>query len=483
MNRSLTALFAAFEAVLVVAIGVGISLAPLTILWAAQYGFAPDWWDFWRASVDIWLVGHGVDLSITLNGALATSTGLQGAATPFAVTMAALGFSLLTILLGMRAGRRIAQTDHRLLGEAVAIGLFAALSLGLSLSASFPAAQPNLVQGTLLPTMVFAIGVVLGTLRASRPGVDAASRLIRTWVNSWGPQTRATVAASLRGGASAAAAIVAIASVVVAVLIVTSYAQIIELYEGLQAGALGGLALTIAQLAILPNLVLWGVSWLVGPGFAIGTGSAVSPIATTLGPIPAVPVLGALPTFDSPFAFVGILIPVLAGFLAGALLGSKGVRGNASGSGSGPGGGFGGGSGAGGGGGGFGRRGFASRARQSLSIGIPQTVITGLGMGLVGGALLGLLAWASGGAAGPGRLATVGPDPWQVGLWAALEIGIAATLGLLAATRLPSGTHPDDTSTPPLGFDSSHVRDALDRDRGEGPDSNPLGSFRAPPRP
>jgi hypothetical protein len=172
------------------------------------------------------------------------------------------------------------------------------------------------VQGTVLPTMVFVIGVLLGTLRASRPGVDAASRIVRAWVLGWRPQTRATVAAVLRGGSSAAAAIVAIASVVVAVLVVTSYAQIIELYEGLQAGALGGFALTLAQIAILPNLVIWAMSWLVGPGFAIGTGSAVSPIATTLGPIPAVPVLGALPTFDSAFAFVGILIPVLAGFLA-----------------------------------------------------------------------------------------------------------------------------------------------------------------------
>jgi hypothetical protein len=428
MNRSLTALFAAFEAVLVVAIGVGISLAPLTILWAAQYGFAPDWWDFWRTSVDIWLVGHGVDLAITLDAAIAASTGLGSADAPFTITMAALGFSLLTLLLGMRAGRRIAQTDHRLLGEGVAIGVFAVLSFGLTLSAAFPAAQPNLAQGTILPTMVFTIGMVLGTLRASRPGVDAASRAIRGWVMSWSGQTRATVSTILRGGASATAAIVAIASIIVAILVVTSYAQIIELYEGLQAGALGGFALTLAQIAILPNLVLWAVSWLVGPGFAIGTGSAVSPIATTLGPIPAVPVLGALPTFDSPFAFIGILIPVLAGFLAGALLGSKRVRSNGLGS----------------------------------TVSIVRSIITGLGMGVFAGALLGLLAWSSAGSAGPGRLATVGPDPWQVALWAALEIGVAATLGLIAATRLPSATHPDDTNTPPLGFDSSHVRDAME---------------------
>ena len=38
MNRPLTALFAALEALLVVGIGIGIPLVPLTILWAAQYG-------------------------------------------------------------------------------------------------------------------------------------------------------------------------------------------------------------------------------------------------------------------------------------------------------------------------------------------------------------------------------------------------------------------------------------------------------------
>ena len=52
MNRSLTALFAAFEATLVVAIGIGISLAPLTVLWGVQYGFSSDWLVFWRAAVD-----------------------------------------------------------------------------------------------------------------------------------------------------------------------------------------------------------------------------------------------------------------------------------------------------------------------------------------------------------------------------------------------------------------------------------------------
>jgi hypothetical protein len=59
-------------------------------------------------------------------------------------------------------------------------------------------------------------------------------------------------------------------------------------------------------------------------------------------------------------------------------------------------------------------------------------IATGVGIGIVGGILFGVLAWASGGAAGPGRLADVGPNAWLVGLLAALEFGGAAILGLLA---------------------------------------------------
>src|SRR3954470_7678527 len=115
MNRSLTALFAALEAVLVVGVGVGIPLVPLTVLWAVQYGFAVDWTVFWRAPADTWLVGHGVDLQVTLDSVLATSIGAP-AETAFPLTIAPLGFALLTLLLALRAGRRVGETRHRTLG-------------------------------------------------------------------------------------------------------------------------------------------------------------------------------------------------------------------------------------------------------------------------------------------------------------------------------------------------------------------------------
>jgi hypothetical protein len=387
MNRTLSALFSALEAVIVVAVGLAIPLAPLTALWAVQYGFGPNWAGFWRLAADAWLLGHGADIRVVLDAATVTATGLAGAGTPFTLTIAVLGFSLLTVLLGRRAGHRIAETNHRLLGEVVAVIVFACASLGIAVSAGDAAARPSVAQGTILPTFVFLLGLLL-----------ARAGALPEWTR-WRPDTRAIIGTALRGGAAAAAAVLLVAGLAVAVLLLANYAQIITLYEDLHSGALGGLALTVAQILFLPNLVIWGAAWLVGPGFSIGTGSLVSPLGTTLGPLPSIPILGALPQGDYAFAFAGLLVPIVAGFLAGAVL----------------------------------RPALAARIRAT---GAATWVLgAGLGTGVVGGAILGVLAWASAGAIGPGRLQHAGPDPFTVGLLAALEIGVAAVVGMLAARR------------------------------------------------
>jgi hypothetical protein len=196
---------------------------------------------------------------------------------------------------------------------------------------------------------------------------------------------------------------VSVASIVLALMIVEHYGQVIALYEGVHAGVLGGVALTLGQLAFLPNLVVWTAAWLVGPGFAIGAGSAVGPLGTSLGPLPAVPILGALPTGDLAFGFLGLLAPVVAGFLVGVVVRPAVLRGVVD--------------------------------RSPLA----ALVSTGAVIGLAGGLILALLAWASGGAAGPGRLAAVGPDAALVGLFAALELGVPAVIGLVVG-RPPRGS-------------------------------------------
>ncbi len=402
MSRRLTLLLASLEALLVAAIGVAIPLVPLTVTWAAHFGFGVDWVVFWRAAVDVWLLGHGVDVTFTLDPPLAEALGHPAAGEPVRVTVALLGFALLTALLGARAGGRIAETGHRLLGGGTAVVVFALLSLGAAWTALHDAARPSLWQGLVLPAAVFGAGILVGILRAGGPArPDGLAARVRDALDDRSPALWAGSVAALRAGVAAVALTTAAASVLVAVLFVVRFSELIGLYEALHTELVGGIVLTAGQLALAPNLVLWAVAWLIGPGFAIGVGSAVSPVGTALGPMPALPVLGAIPTGDLPFGFAGLLVPVVAGFVAGVA-----VR--------------------------------PALARELGRVRPAEVLAIAVGAGVVGGLLAGFLAAASGGSAGPGRLAQVGPDPLLVGLFAALEFAIAVGVGIAAAPRMPS---------------------------------------------
>ncbi len=414
MNRSVTAVFAALEALLVVGIGIGISLVPLTFMWAFQYGLQIDWVVFWRASADIWLLGHGTDVLLTLDPVTAGIVGFPGAGTPFVVSIAALGFALLTMLLGVRAGRRIAETPYVRIGVVVAVLVFAGLSTAVTFSAVHHYARPSLWQGALLPTFVFTVALLIGAGLATRrlarmPGRETRDGRIRAWWGSLPVGRRTVLAQSLRGGTATVTAVVLVSALLLTVMFIVNYAQIIALYEGIHTGVLGGVAVTIAELAFLPNLVIWTGSWLIGPGFAIGAGSSVGPLGTSLGPLPAVPMLGALPTGDLAFGYLGLLVPVVVGFLVAVMVRPAVVRSLEGGT----------------------LRGGGIVAQPGASAPTAALALTGIGIGVVGGVMFGLLAWVSGGAAGPGRLAEVGPDALQVGLFAALEFGVPAVLGLL----------------------------------------------------
>lgn len=419
MNRTTVALLAALEAVIVAAIGLGICLVPLTVLWAAQYQLGGDFTVVWKAAADIWLVGHGVNLTVALDPQTVATLGLPAAAAPFQITIALLGFAALTAGLGVRTGMRAAETPFRSTGAATALGVLLAISVVVTLAAGSPAVRPSVWQGIVLPPFVYALGIGVGfvfaalrgprertgdrmadgTLPASpatTPGAAPALTAVRTRVAAVPAPVRAGILGALRAGSAATAIVIGLAALILALLIFGNYGAIIGLYEQLQTGVAGGAALTIAQLAFLPNLVIWLMSWLVGPGFAIGTGSTVSPIGTALGPLPGVPLFGVIPAHGYTFGLVGVIVPLLAGFVAAALL--RGTR----------------------------RAGVDSA---------PALFLTAIGIGIVAGIELGLLAWWSSGALGPGRLHDVGPNPWLVGSIAAAEVAVAAVIGLVAGGR------------------------------------------------
>lgn len=403
MNRLGTALLAAIEAVVTVGVGLGIALVPLTLLWGFEYGLQIDWDVFWKATGSVWLVGHGVDLSFLLGAALAKSSGVSGAAAPIHVTLAALGFAIVTAWLAARAGRRFAETEHRTTGLLVGTVVVAALGLLVALSTRSAATQPILWQAIVLPALWFGIpALVTSEVCRRRRGLaadvltqrvlDLLDRIPATW--------RAVAAFGLRAGTAATAVVVAVAGIVVALLLFTSFAEVISLYERSHAGVVGGVALTVGQLAFLPDFVGWATSWLVGPGFAIGTGSSVSPIGTVLGPIPGLPVFAALPASGHTFGLVWVLVPVIAGFAVGGLLRPRLVQ-------------------------------ALGSANAAL-----HRALGGVAAGIVAGVLTGLVAWLTSGSFGPGRLADVGPHALVVGAFAALEVGVPAVVALAAGSDL-----------------------------------------------
>lgn len=404
MNRHLVAILAALEAFLALAVGIGIPLVPLSIMWGLRLDLGLGWDVFWRAAVDIWLAGHGVDLTITLDPKLVAAVNLPGADAPFLVSIAPLFFTLLTVLLGVRLGRKIIEAGARFVAPLAALATFGGITILVGLSALNSAAMPTWWMAVSFPTIIFAIGLFIGArgeLGRSGGRAEAVQKRVVHWADGLPTHIRSVLTTALAGGTAAATAVVAVSGVVLAILLLVNFATILRLYESLQGAAGGGFLLTLAQLMFMPNFVIWVAAWFIGSGFAVGTGSLVNPLGTALGPVPALPVFGAVPTTTLAFGFVCILLPVAAGFTAAFLLRPKLVR--------------------------------------TLDGHPPGQWLTlaALGIGVVGGLVMGLLAWLSGGAAGPGRLVEVGPNYWLTGAIAAAEFAVAAGLGMLAGSRPP----------------------------------------------
>ncbi len=141
--------------------------------------------------------------------------------------------------------------------------------------------------------------------------------------------------------------------------------------------------LLLGCVLLLPNGALWAVAYAAGPGFAVGAGTGISPFGATLGPVPAFPLLAALPGSGTPAPAVraALLLPVLAGVLAGWVVG---------------------------------RRLPAATGPGRLPALLTGRVARPAGYGLLAGGLVALvtaaLAVLAGGALGPGYLAAVGPS-------------------------------------------------------------------------
>ncbi|MEU3315205.1 DUF6350 family protein [Streptomyces sp. NPDC006662] len=179
----------------------------------------------------------------------------------------------------------------------------------------------------------------------------------------------------------------------------------------------GRFAVLLLAVTLVPNAVVWGAAYGLGPGFAVGTGATATPLGFSgAAALPRFPLLAALPPEGpgTPLTWAAAGVPVAAGLVTGW---------------------------------------FAVRRAREVSYG--ETALTAaLGAVVCGLAMAGLAA-ASAGPLGTRALAAFGPVWWQTG---------AAAAGWVAALAVPVavGVHGLRNRTPEAG-DTWHDPAAQER--------------------
>ncbi|CAB4532228.1 unannotated protein [freshwater metagenome] len=83
----------------------------------------------------------------------------------------------------------------------------------------------------------------------------------------------------------------------------------------LQPGWVGGVLLLLIQILYLPNLAIHALSYFLGFGFALGAATHISPTVFTIQQIPAIPILGGLPTGKHPLYLIGLTLFIVLALL------------------------------------------------------------------------------------------------------------------------------------------------------------------------
>ena len=412
MHRLIVSLLAALDAVVVVAIGLLLALVPLTILWIVAFGAAADWSALWPSGASIWLLGNLVPLQIDLPEALTIALGITGDAASFTLSLAPLAFAAFAAVAGVHSGSRAARAGSWLSGVIGGALATAALAAVVGLTAANEVVSHELWRAIVAPTAIYAGAVLLGgVVTAWRVGDAFVIDRLRAATGRFAPAWRPVVPLIARGFAVAIASIIGLGALLTALAVILHGDRIITLFQAAHVDALGATLVTLGQLAYLPTLIGWAIAWVAGPGFALGAGTALSPVGAQLGVVPAIPILGALPESGAPWFLVVVLLPIAAGALAGWVC-------------------------------------RARLARAGLDRRTSPRLVIALGIALLVGAAGALIALASSGVAGPGALVHVGPEPGPLALALGVEVLLGAAIALLAPLGGDRVDEQDERGTP-----------------------------------
>ena len=388
MQRLLVALLAAVDAAIAAAVGLVVLLAPLTLLWTFAFGAGADWGALWPTTGILWQFGHAVPLDISFSDDLLVAVGIGADAAAFTLSVAPMAFLLFTFIAAARSGRRAARSGAWGTGVLSGAVVFAAIAVLVTTTSHVAGVVASPVLGILLPAAFYVVGALGGAIvEAWREGDGGLIDRVHDAVDGWGDYGP-VVAEAARGTAIVAVVLTGVGALSVALSVLLRGSEVVTLFEAARVDALGATVITLGQLAYLPTAVVWAVSWLAGPGFAVGVGTAVSPAGTQLGIVPGIPIFGLIPENSSIWMLIVVLIPVAAGAVAGWMVRSRLVW-------------------------------------EQTALGwAPRATIAG-GIAGLSALVAALVALPASGSIGPGRLAEVGPHPG----WFALAIGLEVLVG------------------------------------------------------
>ena len=381
-------------------------VAAMAAVWATNGFGSTEFSSVAATSAHLWLLIHGVPLD--LSAVFGASAGTM--------TLVPLGLSILPLLFCYRSGRRLARASYE--GEFLIPVLSGSVTYALICSAVYGWASPNpkplqVLNAALVPLGIVVVGLMWGGYREARSlsrmvGVDTAEQISQMsqysrWAGSY-------VWAVVRAAVVAAVAFVGLGALLLALGILGGWSQVVATYQELHAGAVGDAAVTLLQLGFLPNLVIYAMAWSTGAGFAFGAGTSIGLTSSTVGSLPMLPLLGAVPNSLGGVGLLGLLVPVVAGAVAGWWFLREGE----------------------------------DHLDEWVALKVPfrplSALLSSLALGVLTGVLTSLatlwLGWISYGSLGVGRFTEVGAEPLSFAAHTALWVGLGVALGNLLSRAL-----------------------------------------------
>jgi hypothetical protein len=255
------------------------------LAWATAGSATGNTGDPLRAALWIWIGAHSIPFDLSL-----PPSGLAGYLSY--LPLGALIFPVLAIRNGVARTIERLDNDSSLVGPARAA--FAVCYTLFALGASFFSKTDS-----IRPVWYFAIIYVLpfALLCAATVG------------------RRVALGQGFLYGSRIIALLLGVSSIVFGIMLLVNISMVKNLTTVLQPGIFGGFLLLILNILYIPNAIVSTLAYFSGVGFAVGSGTLVSPTSFRLNKIPAMPLLGALPEGKSLIALIGVLFITAAGAL------------------------------------------------------------------------------------------------------------------------------------------------------------------------